>query len=97
MGLEVMKRLVDWAESGDQRAASLRLAKHMLAQDLEAAKKFDLNEVFTGLLDKALGLDRKWGHDDIHSAKSTLWKAQNAIKVDVIRKAKIRYRPQDQL
>ncbi|KAL9118159.1 MAG: hypothetical protein Q9187_005299 [Circinaria calcarea] len=88
MGLEIMKKLVDRVESGIQRAASLRLAKLMLVQDLEAAKQFDLNGVFTGLLDKALDLDRKWGLGNIHSAKSTLWKVQNAIKVDVIRKGK---------
>lgn len=86
-GLAVMKRLVHWAASGDERASSLQLAKLTLAQDLDASMQFDLDGVFTELMDKALDLDRQWALGDTWSAKSTLWKVQNAITVDLIRSA----------
>ena len=84
--LTVMKKLVHWAEPGDQRAASLQLAKFALAQDLEAAQQFDLNGNFTDLLNSALDLDREWGLGDTWSAKCTLWKVENAIHIDLIKR-----------
>ena len=86
IGLAAMERLVDWAESGDQRVASLQLAKLALAQDLEAAEQFDLNGNFTELLSRSLDLDREWGLGDNRLTKSTLWKIENAISVDLIKK-----------
>ena len=81
-GLEILRRLSSWAESGEQREKLLAVAKCVLKRDLNASRRYVLDGTLPELLAKALELDSEWEVDEKRGA-STLWKIQSSLEIKI--------------
>ncbi|MCJ1407241.1 hypothetical protein MMC19_001312 [Ptychographa xylographoides] len=79
---EVMQKLFCWSDTGDERNNALKLAKQILARDLDGIRHYKPIESFTELFSKAVDLDDDWESDG-DRATSIEWKLTNAIEVRI--------------
>ena len=85
-GRTIINKLTDWAAMGDHRATAAKLASTVLEKDLEAVKHYSYAANFRELLTTALELDNTWRTDGTWRSGSTLWKRENAVRIDTQRR-----------
>ena len=79
---KIMQLLSHFSTPGDNRNRSLKLAKHVLARDLDATRHYHLVGSFADLFAEALARDKSWNDNGIQD-KPILWKVQHAVDVRV--------------
>ncbi|MCJ1382091.1 hypothetical protein MMC17_005203 [Xylographa soralifera] len=77
---KTMQLLSQFSSTGEDRERSLRLAKQIIARDLDATRHYKLSGNLTDLFAEALALDRSW-EDEAIVQRPIMWKIQHALDV----------------